>query len=83
MKKLILAFTFLTLSSTFAYSEETEPELMEASQEYVIALLVMCKSYAQEDEVPKDGMQNYLLTCINDELADSFYKPITVLPKEE
>jgi len=83
MKKLILAFTLLTLSSTFVYSEETETELMDASKDYILTLLSMCKSYAQEDEISKEDMQNYLLTCINDELADSFYKPISALPEEQ
>jgi citrate synthase len=81
MKNIILVLTLLTLSSNLAYSEEVEPELMEASQEYVINLLSMCKGYAQEDEVSKSEMENYLVTCINDELAESSYKAITVLPE--
>ena len=83
MKNIILALTLLTLSSNFAYSEEVEPELMDASQEYIVSLLSMCKDYAQEDDVSKSEMTKYLITCINDELAEGFYKPITTLPKED
>lgn len=83
MKKTILALTLLALSSNLAYSEEVDSELMAASQEYVINLLNMCKGYAQEDEIPNVEMEKYLITCINDELAESYYKPITVLPKND
>jgi len=82
MKNIILVLALLTLSSNFAYSEEAEPELRDASKEYVISLLEMCKGYALEDEVSKSEMDKYLITCINDELAEGFYKPITVLPEE-
>tara|TARA_B110000467_G_C18277963_1_gene456686 strand:+ start:631 stop:882 length:252 start_codon:yes stop_codon:yes gene_type:complete len=82
MKKTILMLTLLTLSSSFAYSEEaSEPELMEASENYVISLVEVCKNYAIEDEVDKENLNAYLLTCVNDELESSYYKPIKVLPK--
>lgn len=80
MKKALLVLTLLTLSSNIAYAEETE--LMEASSDYVINLLGLCKGDAVEDEVAAEDLTQYLLTCINDELAVAYYKPITVLPKE-
>jgi hypothetical protein len=83
MKKIILSLALLTLSSNLAYSEEGEPELMEASKEYVMSLLSMCNEYALEDEVSTLEMNKYLITCINDDLAEAFYKPITVLPKKD
>ena len=81
MKKALLVLTLLTLSSNIAYAEETE--LMEASSDYVINLLGLCKGDAVEDEVAAEDLTQYLLTCINDELAVAYYKPITVLPKED
>lgn len=83
MKKIILALTLLTLSSNLAYSQEAETELMEASNDYVINLMRLCKGDAVEDEVAAEDMTQYLLTCINDELAIAYYKPISVLPKED
>jgi hypothetical protein len=85
MKKLIavLTLTLLTLSSNFAYSEDSEPEKMEADAEYVMSLLRLCKGYAQDDGVEKASMNSYLLTCINDELEEADYKLITALPKED
>tara|TARA_B100000809_G_scaffold174733_1_gene172015 strand:- start:2056 stop:2223 length:168 start_codon:yes stop_codon:yes gene_type:complete len=54
---------------------------MEASKSYVISLVSLCKDYAKEDEVEKANLNAYLLTCVNDELESSYYKPIEVLPK--
>lgn len=82
MKKILLVLTLLTLSSNLAYSEEAETELMEASNDYVINLMGLCNGDAIEDEVAAEDLTQYLLTCINDELAIAYYKPITVLPKE-
>jgi hypothetical protein len=83
MKKTILMLTLLTLSSSYAYSEEaSEPELMEASKSYVISLVSLCKDYAKEDEIEKANLNAYLLTCVNDELESSYYKPIKALPKD-
>jgi hypothetical protein len=85
MKKLITVLTIalLTLSSNLAYSEDSEPEKMEADAEYVMSLLRLCKGYAQDDGVEKLAMNSYLLTCINDELEEADYKLITVLPKDK
>lgn len=85
MKKLIVVLTLalITLSSNLAYSEESEPEKMEADKEYVMSLLRLCKGYAQDDGVEKPAMKSFLLTCINDELEEGDYELITVLPKEE
>ncbi|MFT5758325.1 MAG: hypothetical protein ACI9LM_003064 [Alteromonadaceae bacterium] len=82
MKKIILAVALLTLTSSVAYSEESEPELMAASSAYVTSLLIQCKEYAIEDGVVEPDMNGYLLTCINDELEASFYKTIEELPSE-
>ena len=85
MKKLIVVLTLalITLSSNLAYSEDAEPEKMEADEEYVMSLLTLCKGYAQDDGVEKSAMNSFILTCINDELEEGDYKLITVLPKEE
>jgi len=84
MKKLITVLTIalLTLSSNFAYSEDAEPEKMEADKAYVMSLLTQCKEYAIEDEVTQSDMTKYLLTCINEELELGHYKLITALPKD-
>jgi hypothetical protein len=83
MKKTILILTLLTLSSSFVYSQEaSEPDLMEASESYIISLISLCNDYAKEDEVDKAELNAYLLKCVNEELKSSYYKPIKVLPKE-
>jgi len=82
MKKIILMLAALTLTSNAAFCNEDETELMAASEEYVLSLLAQCKNDAAEDEITTAEMNNYLLTCINDELEVSYYKPITALPKE-
>ena len=83
MKKTILALTLLALSSNLAYSEEVEPELMEASQAYVLSLLSMCNEFALEDEISNLEMNKYLIACINEDLKAGFYQPITMLPKQD
>jgi hypothetical protein len=83
MKKLLLVLTLLTLTSNLAYSEENEQEKMKADEGYVISLVRVCKSFAQDDEVAQTAMNTYLLTCINDELEEGDYKLINVLPKNE
>jgi len=80
---LVTLVTLFTLSSNLAYSEEAEPELLEASEDYVISLLRLCQNYAIEDEISKAAVNAYLLTCINDELMSRYYKRITILPKED
>jgi hypothetical protein len=44
MKKIILAIALLILTSNIAHSEDAEPELMEASADYVRAtpLMMQC-----------------------------------------
>ncbi|GAA6170547.1 hypothetical protein NBRC116592_02170 [Colwellia sp. KU-HH00111] len=81
MKKILFALTLLSLSSNLAFSEEAETELMEASADYVLNLMELCKGDAIEDEVGAQDLKQYLLTCINDELAVAYYKPISVLPE--
>lgn len=83
MKKIILVLAMLTLNTAFANNEENEPEIMTASEEYVLSLLQVCKDYANEDEISQDELNRYLLVCINDELESSFYAPIKALPKME
>jgi len=81
MKKLILALAVMALTSTAAFSQDEEPELMAASPDYIMSLYEQCKSDAVEDEVSESEMNSYLLTCINDELEASYYELIKVLPK--
>ncbi|MBA6328464.1 hypothetical protein H4J46_11005 [Colwellia sp. MB02u-6] len=82
MKKLILALTVLALTSTAAFCQEDEAELMAASSEYIVSLLAQCKNDAVEDEITTSEMNSYLLNCINDELEASYYMAIKVLPEE-
>ncbi|MFT6902105.1 MAG: hypothetical protein ACJAXS_002313 [Colwellia sp.] len=82
MKKLILALAVLALTSTAAFGQEDESELMAAPSEYVVSLLAECKDDAVEDEITTSEMNSYLLTCINDELEASYYMPIKILPEE-
>lgn len=81
MKKLILALAVMALTSNAAFSQDDEPELMPASQDYIMSLFEQCKSDAVEDEVSESEKNSYLLTCINDELEASYYEQIKVLPK--
>ncbi|MFT7006937.1 MAG: hypothetical protein ACJAXJ_001445 [Colwellia sp.] len=81
MKTIILALAFSALTSNAAFSEEAESTLVEAPSDYVMSLLRLCKDYAIEDETTKIDMDNFLLTCINDELEESDYKSVKVLPK--
>lgn len=74
--------TILALTSNVAYSDENEATLTAAPNDFVIATLEACKSYATEDETPAAEMTQYLLACINDELEMNDYKAITSLPKE-
>lgn len=41
----------------------------------------MCKEYAVEDEISEEEMKGYMLTCVNDELTDAYYLPLSELPK--
>ena len=81
MKKTILACMLLTLVSSASIAEENEVELKEAPKAYVLSLLKTCQDYAVEDEISKDELDDYLLTCINDELESEDYYPIKALPK--
>lgn len=81
MKKILLAGLFLTLFSSVSYSEESQIELKQAPKEYVLAVLKTCQEYAVEDEIEKDELAKYLLSCVNDELESEDYFPIKVLPK--
>jgi hypothetical protein len=83
MKTIILALAFFALTSNAAFSEESEPALVEAPSDYVMSLLRLCKDYAIEDETTKTDMNNFLLTCINDELEESDYKPVKTLPTQD
>jgi hypothetical protein len=83
MKKIILALAFCALTSNAAFSEEAESTLTEAPSDYVMSLLRLCKDYAIEDEIAKEETDDFLLTCINDELEQSDYMPLKVFPKED
>ncbi len=82
MKKIILAFSVLILTSNAAFSHEEKSQLATATPEYVMSLLAICKNDAAEDEITKAEMNNYLLACINDELKADDYHTIEALPKK-
>jgi hypothetical protein len=68
----------LTLIPTFSYSEIS---LQDASKDYILNLFELCKAYAEEDRIAVDKVNNYVLTCINDELKEDYYNSINSLPK--
>lgn len=83
MKKITLALILLSLTSNtvFSLNIDKEVELSEAPKQYLMSMLRICKDYAEEFEVPQKEFNKYLLSCINDELANGDYKPIKALPK--
>jgi hypothetical protein len=83
MKKTILAVILLTLGSSVAHSEDVNSDLMAAPNDYVLSLLALCKDYAVEDDITALELKEYLLGCINGELAESDYQGIKVVPKED
>lgn len=78
MKKIVLAVTFLTLTSNLAYSES---KLMKAPNDHLMSLLSFCKRKANLDEVTESNMNKYLLACINDKLEEHVYQSINRLPR--
>ena len=83
MKKLIVALALVTLTSNLAHSEEAGKESMAAPTEFVMSLLSQCKEYAITNEVSETDKRKFLLTCINDDFAESDYKSIKVVPKKD
>lgn len=81
MKKILVVIAALFVPLNFANSEEMELSKLVADTDYVISLLMQCKKDAEEDEIAEIDMNDYLITCINDELEMSDYQPISVLPK--
>ncbi len=47
----------------------------------IIAYREYCKEIADEEGTDKSAMNEFLLTCINDELESEGFQPITKLPK--
>jgi len=82
MKIILLSAIATLLLSGASFAEDTDQTLADAPQEYILSLLADCKEYAVEDEVEKKELNSYLLACINDSLAESYYKPIKTLPVE-
>ena len=82
MKKLILVATILATFScaTFSSEEETGPQLPLA---YQLNILASCKSFAVEDNVDNDMLEDYLLDCVNNDLTELGYEDITELPVTE
>lgn len=83
MKKVIFALTMLPLLFNVAHGEEAESALAEAPQDFIISQLNNCKQDAVEDEISENEMNNYLITCVNDELEAIEYKKLNTLPTED
>lgn len=81
MKKVLVVLAALFLPLNIANSEEMVLEKLVADNDFVISLLMNCKEDAAEDEIADIDMDDYLLTCINDELEMIDYQLISVLPK--
>lgn len=79
-KKLIL--TAACLLGLACFSTYAEDELPEASKEIIQDYKQLCMIYASDDNVAKEQMAEYLLTCVNDELSEQGYQKIAQLDDE-
>ncbi len=78
MKKLI-AVTTLVLFGLSVHAEDVV--LTDAPKDFIEQSIADCKTYAVEDEVPADEVENYLLVCVNDELEANDYNKLEMLPQ--
>ncbi|TYK64505.1 hypothetical protein [Colwellia echini] len=83
MKKIILSLALLALTANFANAEEDNSELQDAPVDTVMEFLSYCTENAAEDSVVEVEMNKYLLVCINEELTDSYFNTISVVPTQE
>lgn len=74
---LVLTITLISLTSN---ANDITPAKADAPQEYLSALIDMCRDYVKEDAVPKSEEKKYMLDCVNEDLEMDGYKLLKVLP---
>jgi hypothetical protein len=58
---------------------QAEEELPEAPRAVLDSIISNCRDYAIEDEVAAEQLNEYLLTCVNQELSDLEYRQLAKL----
>jgi hypothetical protein len=75
-----MKYTLLVASLIFATSGLAE-DLPVADAGAIMEYKEYCKEVADEEGTSKSAMDEFLLTCINDELESEGFQTITKLPK--
>jgi len=75
-----MKYTLLVASLLFAASTLAD-DVPVADAQVIIEYKAYCKEIADDEGTGKLSMDEFLLTCINDELESEGYQPITKLPK--
>ncbi|MFT7417735.1 MAG: hypothetical protein ACI9DS_002909 [Glaciecola sp.] len=75
MKYTLLVASLIFVTSAFADDRPV------ADAEVIMEYKEYCKEIADEEGTGKPAMDQFLLTCINDELESEGFQPITKLPK--
>ena len=75
-----MKYTLLVASLIFATSGLAE-DLPVADAGVIMEYKEYCKEVADEEGTSKSAMDEFLLTCINEELESEGFQPITKLPK--
>jgi hypothetical protein len=80
MKSLTLLLAGMLLSGA-ALAADEENALPQASETDIQQLQQACLQMAYEDAVPAEERQEYLLTCVNDQLNEMGYQLLESLPE--
>ncbi|WP_345846521.1 hypothetical protein [Shewanella algae] len=80
MKSLTLLLAGMLLSGA-ALAADEENALHQASETDIQQLQQACLQMADEDAVPAEERQEYLLTCVNDQLNEMGYQLLESLPE--
>ncbi|MGI3003824.1 hypothetical protein ACRTDJ_12215 [Shewanella algae] len=80
MKSLTLLLVGMLLSGA-ALAADEENALPQASETDIQQFLQTCLQMADEDGVPVEERQQYLLDCVNDQLTEMGYQPLQSLPE--
>jgi hypothetical protein len=75
MKFLLTSLLALSVLHFQAIAEEAKPAPPEVLKE----IKQECAEYAKEDEIPKEELSEYMLNCVNDELAERGFAPLKKL----
>ncbi|QSX31757.1 hypothetical protein JYB88_03340 [Shewanella cyperi] len=76
MSVLLLALLSQPLSAT---EDEPVTDLPPAPTEDVVQIKAVCQQIALEDQVEAADMQKFLLGCLNEQLNEMGYQPLTSL----